>query len=305
MKARVAAIAAIALALSGTAAEPAHDVYPPIARLDSSDLLYRQLSDLVAQSLAARQTGGQYPDLVIFSYKMPEDAEIVDIAARLNCPYETIVTLNRIGSVRPLRKGEVLLLPSVIGVYLPDEPSGDLEYLMDSWRRPEAASGIPLTAVVGGKSVRFRLFPGSYFHPAERAFFLSALFRFPLPKGRMTSGFGVRPSPVDGQSQMHQGIDLAAPAGTEVCAARSGTVSYVGFSDLLGNHVVISHEGGWETVYGHLSSVSVRLKENVKSGMMIGKVGSTGVSTGPHLHFEVRLKGAPRDPATVLPRMRP
>ncbi len=306
MRIRAAALASfLASLVLAASAQDGSSYYPRIGRLDSSDILFRQLSDLVAQSLAARQTGGQYPDLVIFEYVLPADAELVDIAARVNCTYETIATLNRMGVSRALRKGERILLPSVVGVYLPDVPGNDLECLMDSWRRPEAADAIPLVVTRNGAESGYRLFAGSYFHPAERAFFLNALFRFPLPKARITSGFGYRASPITGKGQMHAGIDLAAPAGTDVYASRAGVVTAAGTDPVLGTYVVLSHEGGWETVYGHLSASLVRLKQSVESGMIVGKVGSTGVSTGPHLHFEVRLKGAPRDPATVLPRMRP
>jgi murein DD-endopeptidase MepM/ murein hydrolase activator NlpD len=100
----------------------------------------------------------------------------------------------------------------------------------------------------------------------------------------------------------HDGIDLAAPAGTEVYAAREGRVVESGVDAVLGQYIVIAHEGGWSTVYGHLSMRRVRLNDRAESGMIIGNVGSTGQSTGPHLHFEVRNRGEPRDPEPLIPR---
>ena len=75
-----------------------------------------------------------------------------------------------------------------------------------------------------------------------------------------------------------------------------------GVDPTLGQYIVIEHEGGFSTVYGHLSARRARLNERVESGMMIGSVGSTGLSTGPHLHFEVRNRGEPRDPEPLIPR---
>jgi murein DD-endopeptidase MepM/ murein hydrolase activator NlpD len=100
----------------------------------------------------------------------------------------------------------------------------------------------------------------------------------------------------------HAGIDLAAPQGTDVYAAREGRVTESGTSKVLGEYVVIAHDGNWSTVYGHLSKRLVRLNDKVESGMIIGKVGSTGESTGPHLHFEVRSQGQPRDPEQLIPQ---
>jgi murein DD-endopeptidase MepM/ murein hydrolase activator NlpD len=99
---------------------------------------------------------------------------------------------------------------------------------------------------------------------------------------------------------MHGGIDLAAPEGTEVYAAKSGTVLELGEDPILGNYVIISHENNMVSLYGHLSSISASLNEDVPSGAVIAKVGTTGQSTGPHLHFELRQNGQRRDPSRLL-----
>jgi len=87
----------------------------------------------------------------------------------------------------------------------------------------------------------------------------------------------------------------------QVQAARDGLVEQAGFDPVLGNVVVVGHEGGYQTVYGHLRVILVALNQPVRSGMIIGEVGSTGRSTGSHLHFEVRRKGSSRDPLPLLP----
>ena len=108
-------------------------------------------------------------------------------------------------------------------------------------------------------------------------------------------------SPISHHQAYHAGIDLAAPAGTDVYAARDGVVTEAGTSPVLGEYIVITHDGSWSTVYGHLSKRLARLNDRVESGMIIGKVGSTGESTGPHLHFEVRNRGEARDPESLIP----
>ena len=116
----------------------------------------------------------------------------------------------------------------------------------------------------------------------------------------LTSGYGYRSDPFTGEQSFHGGIDLACPEGTPVLAAADGIVSYVNASDPwgygYGYHVVIEHEKGLSTLYGHCSAVSVTSGQAVKAGEVIAYVGSTGNSTGNHLHFEVRRNGAREDP---------
>ncbi len=126
--------------------------------------------------------------------------------------------------------------------------------------------------------------------------------RFVLPvTGRPSSGYGLRTDPIHGGTVNHTGFDLAAAAGTEVAAAARGTVVHAGPAGTYGNLVTLRHDDGFETRYAHLSEVDVKVGEVVESGAEIGKVGSTGRSTGPHLHFEVRQDGKSIDPAPLLP----
>jgi murein DD-endopeptidase MepM/ murein hydrolase activator NlpD len=110
----------------------------------------------------------------------------------------------------------------------------------------------------------------------------------------ITSPFGWR------WGRMHQGIDLGAPYGTPIRAAASGTIIYCGWESGYGNLTVIDHGGNLATAYGHQSSIAVACGQQVSQGEVIGYVGSTGHSTGPHLHFEVRINGAPVDPLGYL-----
>ena len=118
-------------------------------------------------------------------------------------------------------------------------------------------------------------------------------FTWPCPaSGRITSGFGSRKSPTKGASSNHQGIDISAPTGTSIVAAAAGEVVIATYSSSAGNYVMISHGGGVYTVYMHASSLLVSQGQSVKKGQTIAKVGSTGYSTGSHLHFGVRVNGS-------------
>jgi murein DD-endopeptidase MepM/ murein hydrolase activator NlpD len=120
--------------------------------------------------------------------------------------------------------------------------------------------------------------------------------------GPMTSGFGPRIHPVTGGRRLHAGVDIAAPAGAPVRAAAAGTVTLAGTLGGYGRTVTIDHGGRVSTLYAHQTTTSVQVGERVQTGQLVGRVGSTGVSTGPHLHFEVSVAGAPSDPLGWLRR---
>jgi murein DD-endopeptidase MepM/ murein hydrolase activator NlpD len=127
----------------------------------------------------------------------------------------------------------------------------------------------------------------------------SGAFSWPVT-GTITSPFGWRSNPFGGGPEFHQGLDIAAPMGTTVTAAAAGTVIMAQWYGGYGNYVLIDHGGGYSTGYGHLSAIYVASGQSVQRGQAIGAVGSTGQSTGPHLHFEVRIAGKPVDPAPRL-----
>jgi murein DD-endopeptidase MepM/ murein hydrolase activator NlpD len=114
--------------------------------------------------------------------------------------------------------------------------------------------------------------------------------------GRLTSRFGARVHPISGGWRPHAGIDLAAPTGSPVVATSDGVVSAAGWAGGYGLRVALAHGGGLETRYAHLSQLAVRQGQRVTKGQLIGLVGSTGRSTGPHVHYELRQNGQAIDP---------
>jgi murein DD-endopeptidase MepM/ murein hydrolase activator NlpD len=118
--------------------------------------------------------------------------------------------------------------------------------------------------------------------------------------GSLVSHFGMRMDPFSGQGGFHPGVDLHAPVGTPIRAAADGRIVQAGWNAGYGISVMIDHENDMQTLYGHLSRVELRVGQEVKRGQIIGLTGTTGRSTGPHLHYEVHVGGAPVNPYRYL-----
>ena len=139
---------------------------------------------------------------------------------------------------------------------------------------------------------------GSYFtlkgDSLRRAFLAS-----PMPYSRRTSGFGMREHPILHTQRAHLGVDYAAPIGTPVMSVADGVVVESGYQGAFGNMVIVQHNARQSTVYAHLSRMNVKRGQTIKQGDIVGAVGTTGLSTGPHLHFEFRINGRHVDPLTL------
>ncbi|MEL7304231.1 MAG: M23 family metallopeptidase [Myxococcota bacterium] len=123
---------------------------------------------------------------------------------------------------------------------------------------------------------------------------------WPVANTKVTSGFGRRPDPFGAQYKFHGGVDLRAKMGQEVMAVAAGRIHYAGWRTLRGKEVVVEHRDGFQSGYGHLSKIVVRPGQWVSAGDVLGEAGTTGVSTWPHLHFEITVNGKRIDPIKVL-----
>ncbi|MDR1108603.1 MAG: M23 family metallopeptidase [Spirochaetaceae bacterium] len=282
---------------------------PLISRLDNRDLGFIQYQEDVERArrnLFGRGggEGNAAETLTIYRYIPGPQEDLLFLAARCNIPYSSLATINRLS--HPSLAAE-MLLPSVPGIFIPLEPASDLERLLAAARSGQEGEVIRLGGAGGangaggeGPGRGFRFFPGDDFGPTERIFFLNRDFRFPLRNFTLTSAFGPRINPVTGHFRVHQGLDLAAPEGTDVFAAAEGEVAETGSDPVYGNYVIVRHRDDWVSLYGHLSFIGVVLRQELRSGSLIGRVGSTGQSTGPHLHFELRKNGKAQDPGKHL-----
>jgi murein DD-endopeptidase MepM/ murein hydrolase activator NlpD len=280
---------------------------PFISRLDLRDTGFRQyLGDVeeARRRLHLRDRTGESPALIaesltVYRYRPEAGETIFDIAGRCNIPYSAIASLNRAAHPAALDGAASVLLPSIPGIFLPGEAGSDMERLLAA-ARPLETEGVPLALYRDGRREDWRFFPGDDFNPTERIFFLNPGFRFPLRSYRLTSAYGPRRNPVTGNLRIHHGFDLAAPEGTEVYAAGDGIIAEIGSDPVYGTYLVIKHGETWTSLYGHLSKIETTLRTAVRSGNLIGRVGSTGQSTGPHLHFELRRNGEALDPSGYL-----
>jgi len=138
---------------------------------------------------------------------------------------------------------------------------------------------------------------------AENPLSTKETFVFPLMGPKLSSKYGFRIHPIKKFSSKHQGVDLAAPKRAHVFSVRSGIVRFAGEYAGFGKLVNIDHGDGRSSLYGHLSEIRVKTGQTIKAGQVIGRVGSTGHSTGPHLHFEWRIDGKSVDPLEYFPSM--
>jgi len=218
-----------------------------------------------------------------------------NIARKYDVRMETIVAMNDLPSARFLRPGQILEVPDTDGTYVNlkkgDTVSGICKkYEVELTDLVNANPGVDIAGLHIGDKL---------FIPGSGA--LAQLFRFGWPvHGRISSRYGMRLHPVYRRRMMHTGLDIAAPHGTSIRAALQGRVTFVGWKGGYGKTVVIEHPNGYETLYGHCSTILVKRGQTVKKGERVAKVGSTGVSTGPHVHFEVKKAGKRANPESVL-----
>ena len=177
----------------------------------------------------------------------------------------------------------------------------EFRQIFDSWQSYERDS-VPALAAVAEAAGQAGMTAGAsrMFQPRQAVPSISIPSRNPLDGARLSSGYGSRIHPVLGGRRGHKGIDLAAPTGTPIYATADGVVSKAKWFSSYGLYVSIEHGGKLQTRYAHMSRLNVADGQRVKKGDVIGFVGSTGRSTGPHLHYEVRVDGVAVNPAPYM-----
>jgi murein DD-endopeptidase MepM/ murein hydrolase activator NlpD len=218
------------------------------------------------------------------------------IAKQHNLDVTTLRDANALGERGYIRPGQVLKVPPGKGVYYRVR-EGDTLWELCRRYRVEESQVMKANEVKQAKAIRVgeELFlPGASPERAVTDFIWPA-------RGRLTSRYGYRQHPMGGGRKMHNGVDVAASTGRLVKAAQSGTVKSAGWRGRLGKAVFLNHRSGYETVYGHNSEILVKVGQKVEQGQPIARIGSTGHSTGPHVHFEVRKNGKSIDPLPFLP----
>lgn len=255
-----------------------------ITRLNNKDDVFREFTTKVTNSFKIyAQNDKKTIDVDFYAYYCDDKLDFMGLASRCNLRHETIATLNRISNPKESLSGRKIFLPTANGLFVPNNPKTPLEQIL---KKKYFSEDISLCYTINEEKYYF--IPDAKFDSTLRAFFLDVLMRFPLPQGIVTSDFGLRTSPISGKKHFHGGIDIAAPHGTDVLACKNGIVLQTGYDDVYGNFIVINHDEKNQSLYAHLSEILIKTNDYVSSGKLIGRVGSTGASTGPHLHFEIR-----------------
>jgi len=240
--------------------------------------------------------------LLYNSYTVQKGDMISGLAEAFGLNQDTLISINNIKNSRLLQIGQVLRVPNQDGVLYTVKKGDTLETIAEKYRSDASDIQIANELFANTALPGTPLFiPGAKLDWMERQEINGDLFMWPV-NGSITSNYGYRIYPFDDAAgrQFHSGMDIGAPMGSAVRAAMSGRVSSAGWDNVLGNHIVISHHAGYRTLYGHLSAIKVKTGAYVGTGERIGDVGSTGLSTGPHLHFTVYKNGVTVNPRSLL-----
>lgn len=239
------------------------------------------------------------------TYRVKAGDMIGFIADAFDVTQDTIISVNNIKQSRLIQPGQYLKIPSMPGIIYTVKKNGETPVTIAEKYKVNAEK----CALANNVSLDSELKAGiSLFVPeaeldwATRQEINGDLFKKPLHvRYWLSSNYGWRNSPFNaGARTFHGGIDMAVAQGTPIYAALDGTVTATGYNATYGNYVIITHHSGYKTLYGHLSSITCRKGNFVYTNTIIGRVGSTGMSTGPHLHFTVYKNGKTINPMAVL-----
>jgi murein DD-endopeptidase MepM/ murein hydrolase activator NlpD len=241
------------------------------------------------------------PHLLTFtSYKVKQGDMIGSIAVETGLNQSTIISVNNIKNTRTLQIGQTLRIPNQDGIHYTVQKNDTLLSVAEKYNIEPGDITIANELFSDVLHVNSGLFlPGARLGSVELQEINGDLFLWPVA-GYVTSPYGYRANPFGGARQFHSGLDIGAALGTPVKAAMAGRVSTAGYDKSLGNYVVVSHHSGYRTLYGHMSYVRVKAGAYVSAGQRIGDVGTTGLSTGPHLHFTVYKNGVTVNPRSLM-----
>lgn len=245
------------------------------------------------------------PILTYQTYRVKKGDMIGYIASSFDVTQDTIISLNNIKQSRLIQVGQYLKIPSMPGILYTVKTDGETpetiaeKYEINAEKCAKVNSLAINTSLNAGTSI---FVPDAELDWATRQEINGDLFHRPLrARYWLSSPFGWRDSPFStGKRTFHGGIDMATSMGTPIYAALDGVVSAAGYNETYGNYVIITHHSGYKTLYGHMSRITCKKGNFVYTNTKIGEVGSTGMSTGPHLHFTVYKNGKSVNPLALI-----
>lgn len=271
-----------------------------LAALSSGGALSESAEDLELSGAPEPEEYSRPRMLLFTSYRVEKGDTIGDLAVTMGLNQDTLLSANSITNSRLLQIGQELRIPNQDGIFHRIKKGETLEEIAERYKTAVSAIQTANELFPGAVPVNVSLFiPGAKMDWVSRQEINGDLFIWPV-RSYVTSPYGYRRSPFTGVRQFHSGLDIGAPTGTSIKAAMAGRVNTVGSNDSLGHYVVISHHSGYRTLYAHMSAVAVKPGAYVGMGQHVGDVGSTGLSTGPHLHFTVYKNGVTVNPRALM-----
>lgn len=238
------------------------------------------------------------PKLRLIEYRVRRGDTLWSIARRFNIDPDSIISCNTFSNVHIIREGDVIYIPNMRGIFINVQNGDTIFKYTTKYKVPTDLIMEVNELQTNELSPGMKIFlPGVRYNNIERAYVLGEAFDKPV-RGWITSRFGYRRDPFSGIHSFHSGIDIACRYGSPVFAAQDGVVLYAGYRIGYGRVVVLKHRFGYKTVYAHLSEIKVTSGQRIRRSQIIGFSGSSGRSTGPHLHFEIWHKNRVIDPLT-------
>ena len=291
--------------------------------IDSSNLLLEDLATLYKEEKKDNTTKEALDKITRpFSFtkkRVLNNESLKKLAAKYGLKADTIILINNLKRPSDIKTGDIVIIPNQDGRLINVKANDSIYKIAErygvSWKKIVDCNNLSDINIKSGMKL---FIPDSGMTKYEREKFYqtkskqaarvnsakinnskgknittSGIFSWPL-KGAITSSYGLRSDPITGVKDFHTGLDIRGAMNTPVKAPNDGVVAYTGWSNVYGNFILLKHDNNIVTMYGHLNKINVKREECVKKGMVLGLVGSTGRSTGPHLHFEI-LKNNKRD----------
>ena len=236
-------------------------------------------------------------------YTIGEGENLTTISRKIGVNLDTLVSVNKITNANKLKPGQKIIIPNRNGLLYTIKQNENIEEVANKYdiqlNRILAFNKIDeISDIEIGDDI---FLPGAKYTLDERIEKFGQMFSLPVTVTRISSLFGYRVHPITKVRTKHTGVDIPGSLNTPVYAARKGKVIFAGYSGGYGNLVIVRHDKGYTTYYGHLNRITTKIGANVGVGVMIGRMGSTGNSTGSHLHFEVRRNGEALNPIDFIP----
>ena len=264
-----------------------------IKNLDYKNPTLKKIRKEVRYNLRATfSSSGKIKSLTCYFYIVQKKDNFFKIMAKTSLNFDTLISLNSLASPKDIYAGMKIKLCNMRGIYAEDKlffSEKTIFFLSQKYKIPQK--------LIQYDTVEKKWFlVGKKLSKAEKGFFYGISFAQPLKTHHVSSKYGRRKDPFSNKITFHNGIDIAAQSGEPVFSAAKGKVIFAGTKGHYGNLVIVKHQFGYKTKYGHLSEIQVQVGQFLQKKQKIGLVGQTGRATGPHLHFEVKKYNKSKKP---------